>query len=128
MAATTQPVSTAERRADRKPFNATALISFILAASALFLALLGSLFAGNQLRLLSMYGIVRALVVLVTYLGPIGMGLAAMYYGSMGLDQIEADRAHQRGDGFGVFAVLMGMLTVVIASIETFAHVIWPLL
>ncbi|VTS07083.1 hypothetical protein [Tuwongella immobilis] len=112
----------------QKQINPLAVTSFVLACIALFLALLGALYAGNQTRVNNVHGVIRALVVLVTYLGPIAMGIGAMYYGNQALEQIESNRQTQRGDGFGVFAALMGMLTVVIAGCETFAFVIWPLL
>lgn len=119
------PKSTSMRIEERKELNAVGVFAFVASALALTLALFGALYAGSQT--LGTSGVVRSAVIVGTYLTPILLGLLAIHYGNVSLVQIGERRQSERGDAYGIFAILMGMLTCVIAGIETFAFVVWPL-
>ena len=113
-------------------FSPFALGGFTTSALALFLALIGAHgpapFGAIEIPLKLRTGGTAILVYGGTFILPIFLGLLGAGMGAYAFQSIERSEGRMKGNGPAVFSVFLGLFAVIIATLCTFAVLIYPVL
>lgn len=109
-----------------------AMGGFVLSVLSQILAYLGTFgpapFGAIRIPFKALEGAQALLVYGGTFIFPILLGLLGAGLGAYSFQSIDRSGGHLKGNAAAVFAVLLGLFSVVISTIGTFAVLIYPLI
>lgn len=104
-----------------------ASLAFVLAVASLGLVFIGAFFTPTLRRFLDAQGHPELWPVFLalTYFLPMLWGLLGAWLGGKSMGEIEGSEGQLYGDGFGVFAIMIGLLALITGGVITYARLIW---
>lgn len=118
-------------RKPRSPLSPSAIVGFVLAIFAIALALFGTYNPWGALKVPlqpRLFGISGILFYGGTFVLPIFLGIVASLFGGLAMKSIEDAHGKLHGAGHAVFAVMIGLFAAVLAGVNVFSALIWPML
>ncbi len=109
-----------------RPAGTMAVVSFWVAVLAVTLSIIGAYFTGTANQYANADGRtwLRPVFISLTYFVPIGLGALAIWLGSRGVEIIEDSGDRLTGAGYGMFAIILGTLSIIGGAIIIYARLI----
>jgi hypothetical protein len=123
--------SIVEQKKDLRQVCPVAVTGFGISVIAVVLAFVGTFgpapFGAVRIPVVQLSGFQAILVYGGTFLLPLLLGVAGAYTGSYAFTTIERSEGRLKGHSGAVFAVLLGLFSVVLAGSATYAVLIAPM-